>query len=317
MSANTDNLDKLIDRVDAGRGLDIRLDADIVSELGLQNTSPYWLHSTTGFSPMRLTASLNAVADLFQTISPQYTLDIRVTSKKTLVTASWKPKGKAIITMTCSHESEVRARLLVVLNAERIKRQMGGDAKLTDAENASDYLHYQSNRSIFDGSVHEVSVPLVSYASKKLDGIKIENLIEPKSEDFYVEKDHGRIVKDAAAAEIIRNYHPFAKEIGDRVLLNLWDNFTRSNDVDIITSAARNRSNFIYYVLGGIASVGVSSTRTFNIDSEETTAGVILANVLAKGYDFDFAISYSRGYLHGHYEVLAEKLEKEFLNADV
>lgn len=110
-------LSVLIERIENNPEPNPFLDRDIVIALGLRDKCPYWLHSSTRLTPVRLTASLDATRRLQRDLVPQTVFTIETNGQGTKV--SFSVSGQ---TACFSHRLETHARLMAILQAISIQK---------------------------------------------------------------------------------------------------------------------------------------------------------------------------------------------------
>src|SRR5690606_1219914 len=103
------NLSGLIERIEESQKPNPYLDRDVVVALGLRNKCPYWLHSITRLTPMRLSSSLDAIRFLQRDMVPETMFTIETNGNGTQV--SFSVGGQRF---RVSHRLETHARLIAL-----------------------------------------------------------------------------------------------------------------------------------------------------------------------------------------------------------
>lgn len=247
-------LEELIDMVEQGQGPDIKLDSHIVGELGLAETCPYWLHSNTRISPMRLTSSLSAVQSLFEDLMPNHGMIVSISPDLAIARIGKQVGASVEYFAEGRNRSEARARLTAILKAVAYKRQKDAEEQAR-VRNSPGYVFTAHADELWK---HDLS-----------------SLIKHEDEDNYVEQDALSIADNLEQLREMRKAHPELACFRNQLLLNLWGDFST---YWLYVGHESNYSHhyFLRYLFGVIA----GEKRDIYFGSLEARAGEIMANSL-------------------------------------
>lgn len=264
-------LNELIDIVEKDHGPDHKLDSLIVSEIGLAEKCPYWLHSHTKITPMRLTSSLSAVQSLFDDLMPDNEMIVSISRNVSIARVGRKVGGSVEYFAESSHRSETRARLAAILKAVEFKLQK-------DANELGIVVEYP-------GHVFRIH-------GKELWSYELSSLIKHEDEDNFIEQDASSIADNLEQLREMRKAIPELVGFSNQLLLNLWSDFS---GYWLCVGHESNYSNedFLRYVF----SVIVGGKREISFGSPEAKASDVMANSLIRCRDLKTARNAARAWL--------------------
>ena len=269
-------LGRLIEMVEKGHGPDIKLDSDIVRELGLAETCPYWLHATTRVTPMRLTSSINAVQSLFEDLMPNHGMIVSISPDVSIARIGKQVGGSVEYSAEGRNKSEARARLTAILKAVASTRQKDAEEQAR-VQNSPGYVFTTHERELWK---HDLS-----------------SLIKHEDKDNYVEQDALSIADDRNQLREMRAVRPELACFGNQLLLNLWDDFS-TYWLYVGHESNYAHDDFLRYLFGVIA----GEKREISFGSLEARAGEIMANSLLHCNDLVKAKGAARVWLHAETE---------------